>query len=364
MKVKDITSALEEWAPKSYQESYDNCGLLVGDFNQSVDKVLITLDVTEKVIDEAISKGDQIIIAHHPLIFKGLKKITTDHWVERCVTKAIKNDISIYAIHTNLDNVSNGVNAKIAEKLGLSKVRILAPNSGNLSKLVTFVPESSADDVLNSLYKAGAGQVGEYVNCSFQVSGTGTFTPGSNANPTVGKVGEQEFVNEKRIEVILPSHLETPMIHALKEAHPYEEVAYNMNSLSNMNQDVGSGQIGRLPSAMAFEEFVSHVKKSMNLQVVKHTHPLEKMIETVAVCGGSGSFLLNHSIQQRADAFISSDFKYHEFFEAENRINILDIGNYESEVFTKELILDYLSQKFANIAFRLSGVNTNPITFS
>ncbi len=364
MKVKDITSALEEWAPKAYQEDYDNCGLLVGDPNQSIDKVLITLDVTEAVMDEAIANGNQLIVAHHPLIFKGLKKITPTHWVERCVTKAIKNDVAIYALHTNLDNVATGVNSKIAERIDLKDTRILAPKSGNLSKLVTFVPPSSVDEVLNALHSAGAGQIGEYENCSFQVSGIGAFTPGAKASPTIGKNGKQEQVDELRVEVILPSHLESGILKALRRTHPYEEVAFYVSKLCNVNQEVGSGLIGTLPSPMTFDSFVTQMKKIMNLQVVKHTHPLEKMIETVAVCGGAGSFLLKQAISQGADVFVSSDFKYHDFFESENRINMLDIGHYESEVFTKELILDYLSQKFANIAFRLSGVDTNPITFS
>lgn len=364
MKVKDITSALEDWAPKSYQESYDNSGLIIGDVDQHVDRALITLDVTEKVIDEAVENNCQLIIAHHPLIFGGLKTITNRHWVERCVKEAIKNDISVYAIHTNLDNVRTGVNAKIAERIGLQETRILAPKPGHLSKLTTFVPTENKEQVLNALFKAGAGHIGEYSDCSFQTIGTGTFRPSDQAKPTVGQSGNLESVEETRIEVILPSHSQGKILSALREAHPYEEVAYYLSELINKNQELGSGMIGELSSPMEFSEFIDHLKKSMSLQVVKHTQPLGKMIEKVAICGGSGSFLLKNAIQQKADIFISSDFKYHDYFEADERIIIADIGHYESEVFTKDLIHDYLTQKFANIAFRLSGVITNPITFS
>lgn len=364
MKVKDISSALEEWAPLALQESYDNCGLLVGNDQQEVNGVLITLDVTEEVISEAISEGCNLIIAHHPLIFGGLKRITNKHWVERCVTLAIKNDISIYAIHTNLDNVSTGVNHKIAERLGLKNLQVLSPKSDQLCKLITFVPTTDKENVLSELYEAGAGEIGEYSECSFQTEGTGTFKPSSKANPSIGEAGKREEVHETRIEVIVTAHGQQKVLKALKKAHPYEEVAYYLIPTLNSNQEIGSGMVGELKSSMTPSDFIDHLKKSMDLQVVRHTDFVSDSIQKVAVCGGSGSFLINAAKASGADAFITSDIKYHDFFEADSRIVLADIGHYESEIFTKDLLHDFLTQKFANIAFRLSGVVTNPVKIS
>jgi len=364
MTVKDITSKLEEWAPLTYQEDYDNCGLLVGDENHQATGVLITLDITEAVIEEAQKTGCNLIIAHHPLIFGGIKKITSQDWVGRCITSAIKNDISIYALHTNLDNTRSGVNGKIAEKIGLENIEILSPKSDTLLKLVTFVPSENAEDVTEALYSAGAGTVGEYDKCSFQTEGIGTFRPSMKAHPTIGKLGERKSIQENRIEVLVPSHLQSSIVKSLKMAHPYEEVAYYLTPLENKNQEVGSGIIGLLPDALGTSEFLLKLKSQMNLEVIRHTTHTKATVQKIAVCGGSGSFLLPHAIQQNADVLVSADFKYHDFFEADNQLIIADIGHYESEVFTKELIHDYLSQKFANIAFRLSEVVTNPIIYT
>jgi len=364
MKVKDITTALEQWAPLSLQEEYDNSGLLVGDPNQSVDRVLITLDVTEAVIEEAISLNCQLIIAHHPLIFKGLKKINTDHWVERCVRKAIKNDLSIYAIHTNLDNLLSGVNARIAERLGLMHTSVLAPKTDKLLKLVTFVPAAAASAVLDALYEAGAGKIGAYDRCSFSLVGTGTFRPSDEANPTIGERGTDTHVDETRIEVLVPVHVQSRVLHALKHHHPYEEVAYYLSELRNPNQEIGSGLIGTFSEPISTTAFIRLVKERMNVHVLKHTPFHTETISKVAICGGAGSFLLPRAIRAGADVFLSADFKYHDYFEADGKITIADIGHYESEVFTKDLLFDFLEQNFANIAFRLSGVVTNPIIYS
>lgn len=364
MKVKDITTALEQWAPLAYQEDYDNSGLIVGDPNQAVQQVLITLDVTEAVVDEAIATGCQLIVAHHPLIFKGLKRITTDHWVERCVRKAIKHDVGIYAIHTNLDNILSGVNARIADRLGLSDVTILVPKTNKLLKLVTFVPTEATNTVLNALYEAGAGKIGDYDHCSFSVTGTGTFRPSKDANPTIGEKGQHTEVTEKRVEVLVPVHVQARVLHALKNHHPYEEVAYYLSELRNANQEVGSGLIGTLSPALKPAEFLSLLKKHLQLQVIKHTAFHTNAIRKVALCGGAGSFLVHSAIRAGADVFVSADFKYHDYFEADGKLIIADIGHYESEVFTKDLLFDFLEQNFANIAFRLSGVITNPIIYS
>lgn len=363
MQIKDITNALEHWAPLAYQESYDNSGLLVGNAQDEVTGILCTLDVTEDVIDEAKGHGANLIVAHHPLIFKGLKKITGKHWVERCVIAAIKSNIGIYAIHTNLDHVHTGVNKKIAEKLGLSQLQILSPASSNLSKLVTFIPHGQATEVLDALFEAGAGEIGNYDHCSYQLDGIGTFRPGAYANPHTGTMNQDETVSEKRIEVLFPTHLSERVLSALKQAHPYEEVAYYLSSLDNQNQETGSGMIGQLDEPVKTTTFLKNLKTKMNTELVRHTALCKAEVKRVAVCGGSGSFLLKHAIAANADVFITSDFKYHDFFEADGKVVIADVGHYESEQFTKELLYDYLREKFTNIALRLSNVATNPIKY-
>lgn len=362
-RIKDIIRHLESIAPLSYQESYDNSGLIVGDSSKEVSGVTITLDVIESVVDEAIKKGDNLIIAHHPIIFKGLKSLTGRNYVERTVLKAIKNDIAIYAIHTNLDNVHNGVNDMICDKLGLVNKQVLVPKSSTLSKLTTFVPTSDADKVKQAMFDAGAGQVGNYSECAFSVSGMGQFTPNDKSNPTIGTKNVPESVEEARIEVLVESHNSGKIISALNNAHPYEEVAYYLNTLENKNQNVGSGMIGELKEKMSSIEFLHHLKKTMQTDCVRHTAINTEFVKKIAVCGGSGSFLLPYAKSKNADVFVTADFKYHEFFDAENEIIIADIGHYESEQFTKELIHDILKEKFTNFALNLSNTVTNPISY-
>ena len=362
MKLREVISYLEGFAPLSFQESYDNSGLIVGNAETELTAALISLDVTEEVVEEAKNKGCNLIIAHHPIIFKGLKKLNGKNYVERTVIAAIKNDIAIYAIHTNLDNVTNGVNFKIAEKLGLSQVKILSPKAETLMKLVVFVPVQHSGTLLNALHKAGAGNIGNYSDCSFRIVGKGSFRPNDFANPYLGTRGELEEVEEERIEVIFPLNIQSGVLKAMVESHPYEEVAYYLHKLENINQTVGSGIIGLLPGEMDEATFLRHLKTSMNLNVIKYTS-FGKNIKKVAVCGGSGSFLLGDSKAAGADAFVTADYKYHDFFDAENTILIADIGHYESEVFTKELIKEILSEKFANFANYFSEVNTNPVNY-
>ncbi|MEM9896912.1 MAG: Nif3-like dinuclear metal center hexameric protein [Bacteroidota bacterium] len=361
--IKDITNYLEEWAPKSLQESYDNAGLIVGDSSDEAKGALITLDTTEKVLDEAIDLGYNLIIAHHPLLFSGKKRIGTSHWIDKCIRKAIKNDISVYAIHTNLDNIRSGVNHKIAEKLGLEKVRVLRPKAETLSKLTVFVPIENKNQVLSALHHAGAGAIGDYSECSFESTGIGSFKGNQQTNPTIGEPNRLEQVEEAKLEVLLSSHQESKVLAAMISSHPYEEVAYYLQPLKNINQEVGAGIIGYLPKEMESDDFIKYVKKCLELHVVKCTPPLEEKVDKVALCGGSGRFLLEDAIRQNASVFISSDFKYHDYFEADEKIMIMDIGHYESEVFTKELIMDRLAKKFTNFACRLSEVRTNPIKY-
>jgi len=362
-KIKDIVQYLGTVAPPAYQEGYDNANLITGNKQDEVKGILVTLDCTEPVIDEAIAKGCNVIVAHHPIIFKGLKSLTGKNYVERTVIKAIKNDIAIFAIHTNLDNVQHGVNARIGHQLGIKTCRILAPKREILSKLVFFVPEKDRSQVVDAIYKMGAGEIGNYSECSFNVTGTGTFKPNDKANPHIGENNKLETVDEVRVEIMLPAYLESNVLNAMKKAHPYEEVAFYITPLTNENQEVGAGMIGELEEAMEPFEFLNYLKDSMALQCIRHTAPINRKIKKVAWCGGAGSFLLSKAINAGADAFITGDFKYHEFFDADQKLIIADIGHYESEVYTKELLHDILTKKFTTFATNLSETVTNPISY-
>ncbi len=363
MKIQEIITLLNRWAPPAYQESYDNAQLITGDNSAEVNGVLITLDCTEEIVEEAIEKSCNLIVAHHPIVFQGLKSLTGKNYVERTVIKAIKNDIAIFAIHTNLDNVHTGVSKKICDLIGLENCQILAPKKETLTKLVTFVPPAHLESVLEAMFSAGAGQVGNYDECSYQLDGEGTFRPNDQADPFIGESGQRQTEQEKRVEVILPTHVQSKVLRSLKKAHPYEEVAYYLSPLSNENQEVGSGMVGTLKEGMATENFFKLLKSKFNLEVIKHTAIHQDQVKKIAVCGGAGSFLLRKAITAGADVFVSADFKYHEYFDAENRIIIADIGHYESEAFTKELIYEFLNEKIANIALNLSERVTNPVKY-
>lgn len=363
MRIADIIDHLEQIAPPSLQESYDNSGLLVGEKSTEVTGVVISLDCIEATVLEAIEKKCNLIVAHHPIVFGGLKRFNSANYVQRTVQLAIKNDIAIYAIHTNLDNVyHSGVNARIAEKIGLEKTHILAPKSGLLYKLVSYVPVKDSQAVIEAMFAAGAGQVGEYSECSFSTSGYGTFLPGENTNPTLGEIGKREMVEEAKVEVLVRKHQLSTVLAALRSAHPYEEVAYEMVQLSNIDQEIGSGMIGELPEAMNADDFMKHLKNAMQLDVIKYT-PCANEIKKVALCGGSGQFLFNNAKASGADAYVSADFKYHEYFDAEGDILICDIGHYESEKFTIDLLFDVLSEKFSTFAILKTEVDTNPIKY-
>ncbi|MFT4522554.1 MAG: dinuclear metal center YbgI/SA1388 family protein [Bacteroidia bacterium] len=365
MKIKEITSILERIAPPNLQESYDNSGLLVGNNNDEVDKVLICLDATEEIVDEAIATKSNLIIAHHPIVFGGLKRLNGTNYVERVVIKAIQNKIAIYAIHTNLDNVLNqGVNAKISQKLGLLDTKILKRKKGELRKLVTFVPEKYADAVRSALFTAGAGTIGNYSECSFNLVGSGTFTGNQDTNAFVGKKGEQHQESEVRIETVVPPQLCTQVERALLEAHPYEEVAFDWYVLDNSWNEVGAGMIGELEVPLSKTEFLAHVKQKLKVDVIRFTSPKNiERIKTVAVCGGAGSFLIDNAKGSKADAYVTGDVKYHEFFDAEDDLFLCDVGHYESEQFTIELIGEILLEKIPNFAVIFTRAITNPIKY-
>ncbi len=363
MKIKSIISELEKFAPLTYQEEYDNSGLLVGDKNNICKAVLLSIDVTEEVVDEAIRIGANLIISHHPIIFSGLKKITGENYIQRTVIKALKNDIAIYASHTNMDNVYSGVNGKICEKIGLTNCQILQPTKGNLKKLVTFIPEKHADIVRNAVFEAGAGNIGNYDFCSYNSEGKGSFRASDKAEPFVGEKNQVHYEKEIRFETIFPVHLKSQVIAALMQSHPYEEVAYDIYPLDNKYDNLGAGMIGNLEQALDEKEFLTKLKTIFNVSIIRHTPFLNKKIKKVALCGGSGNFLLQQAISKNADVFISGDFKYHQFFDAEHRILVADIGHFESEQYTKDLFYDILTKKFPNFAIHFSEINTNPINY-
>jgi dinuclear metal center YbgI/SA1388 family protein len=363
MKLAQLTNYLETIAPLTYQESYDNSGLIVGSFDREINKALISLDCTEAIIDEAIHNNCDMIISHHPIVFKGLKKLNGNNYVERVIIKAIENKIAIYAIHTNLDAVDNGVNSKICEKIGLQNCRILSPKKSALKKLVFFVPLAYADIVRTEIFEAGGGNIGNYTNASFNIKGIGTFKGNNLTNAFIGEKNKLHHEEETRIEVLYQSQLESKIIAALLKNHPYEEVAYDIYALDNSLKEVGSGMIGDLPTEMDGLDFLNQLKERMDLNVIRHTEILPKKVKRIAVCGGSGSFLLNNAIAANADVFITADFKYHEFFDADGKIIIADIGHYESEQFTQHLLLDIITEKFPNFAIRLTENNTNPIKY-
>jgi dinuclear metal center YbgI/SA1388 family protein len=363
MNIGEIIKHLEKLAPPVYQESYDNSGLLVGNKQTEVTGILIGLDCLESTIEEAKELNCNFIITHHPIIFKGLKRLNGNHYTERVVIKAIQNNIALYAIHTNLDNVKNGVNFKIAEKLNLQNVQVLVPKTQTLMKLTSFVPLENTSQVLEALGKAGAGQIGAYKNCSFQTQGIGIFEPTQEAKPYIGTIHQKEEVQENRIEVIFPIHLQNDVLYALKNAHPYEEVAYYLHLLENKNQEIGSGTIGELKEELNEIDFLKFLANQMNVKAIKHTSLLHKKIKKVAICGGTGSFLLGNAMAQKADVFVSADFKYHEYFEADNKILVVDIGHYESEQFTSELLNDYLKNQQITLPIFITKENTNPVHF-
>ena len=364
MKIKEVVNYIASIAPPSYQESYDNAGLIVGDSNKELTGILIALDTIEAVIEEAIQKGCNLVVAHHPIVFGGLKKFTGKTYVERVVMKAIKNDIAIYVAHTNLDNVyKNGVNGKIAEKLGLRQTRILAPKKGLLRKLYTFVPKEAVENVSQALFDAGAGNIGNYSECSFRAAGKGSFKGNEAANSSTGALGVRNYETEEKLEVLFSAHQQAAVVAALLAAHPYEEVGYDIVAVENKDQQVGAGLVGELAEPMETMAFLKLLKAQMKTGCVRYTALCNKTIKRVAVCGGAGSFLLRNAMAAQADIFITADYKYHQFFDAENRIIIADIGHYESEQFTIELFYELITQKFLNFAVHCTEVNTNPINY-
>jgi len=363
MIVQDVINYLEELSPLAYAENFDNVGLLVGNKNAKITSILVTLDTIEAVVDEAIDNNCNLIVSFHPIIFKGLKKLTGNNYVERVVMKAIKNDIAIFSMHTALDNALQGVNKMICDKIGLLNTRILIPQSGTIKKLTTYAPKEEADKLREALFNAGAGSIGNYNECSFNTEGIGTYNGNINSNPSKGEKGNLHFEPEIQIKVTFAKHLESKILETLFKEHSYDEVAYEIITLENKNQHIGMGMIGELEKPMNEVSFLNHIKSTMNAKCIRHSNLLDKPIKKVAVLGGSGSFAISQAKTAKADIFITADLKYHDFFRAENSIVLADIGHYESEQYTKSGLVAFLTKKMPNFAVVLSKTNTNPVKY-
>lgn len=363
MILSDIISVLEAFAPPAYQESYDNSGLTVGCRDMDISGIVVCLDVTSEVIDEAVKIKANLIVSHHPALFSPVKRLTGNSLTERVLISAVRNNIALYSVHTNLDNIAEGVNKVICDKLGLKNTKILAPRENLLRKLVTFVPQSHADIVRKAIFDAGAGHIGNYDSCSFSSEGKGTFRAGQHASPYVGEIGELHFEDELRIETIFPFHLKSGIIRALLEAHPYEEVAYDIVPVENSLNQAGSGMIGALDNPLDEKQLLENIKTNFNCSILRYTRLLNQPVTKVAVCGGSGSFLIKDAINAGAQLFVTGEIKYHQFFEADGKIVIADIGHFESEQFTIQLIYDILIKNFPNFAIHFSSIKTSPIFY-
>lgn len=363
MLIKDVIAHMETLAPLAYAEGFDNVGLLVGNKNTSLTGVLITHDTLEDVVDEAIAKKCNLIVSFHPIVFSGIKKFNGQDYVNRVIIKAIKHDIAIYATHTALDNVQHGVNSTICNQLNLINRNILTPKKGFIHKLTTYVPVKHAENLRTALFNAGAGSIGNYDKCSFNLSGEGTFKGNDQSNPHIGEKGTLHTENEIQINVTFEKHLEAKTLQALFANHPYEEVAYEITKLTNTYQKIGLGMTGEFESAMNEQEFLKFLKEKMNTQCIRHSKLLGKSIKKIAVLGGSGASAITQAKNSGADVYITSDLKYHDFYQAENSILLCDIGHYESEQYTKSLLYEFLSKKLPNFAIVLSGINTNPVNY-
>lgn len=363
MTIQYAINRLEELAPLAYAEEYDNVGLLCGDATRELSGILVAHDALESVIEEAIANHCNLVVCFHPIVFSGIKKFRPDNYVNRALIKAIRHDIAIFALHTAFDNHREGVNKILCDALGLKNPKILVPRKSFIRKLITFAPTTSADEVREALFAAGAGNIGNYDRCSFNSPGTGTFRGNECSDPVIGEIGKDEAVSETKIEVTFEKHKQSALLRALFKAHPYEEVAYEIYALENLHQHIGLGMIGELEHDLDENAFLSHVKSRLECGGIRHSALLGKPVRKVAVLGGSGSFAIADAIKAGADAFVTADLKYHQFYEAEGRLLLLDVGHYESERFTKNRIVEFLIEKIPNFAIILSKQNTNPVKY-
>ena len=363
VKIKDIANALEMFAPLPLQDDFDNAGLQIGLTDAEVAGVLLCLDVTEAVVDEAIASGCNLIISHHPVIFKPLKRITGSNYVERCIIKALANGIAIYSAHTNLDNAPGGVNYRIAEILGLQNVRILLPKEDSLLKLAVYVPASHTDAVRDALFAAGCGEIGNYGSCSYNVEGFGTFKANEGCNPFCGNIGELHRESETRIETIMPSYIKGRVIKALLNAHPYEEPAYDIYPVKNSWDAVGTGVIGELPAERDEIGFLQEIKEKFAVGSVRHTPLLGRKIKRVALCGGAGGSFAGAAMASGADVYITGEARYHDLFNYTGKMLMAVIGHYESEQYTMDIFAEIINGQFPGVKVAKTTVDTNPVKY-
>ncbi len=362
-KAKEVVAKIEALAPRAYQETYDNAGWMCGDPEKEVSSAVVAVDMTMEVLEDAIKNGDNLIVIHHPLIFKPIRNLTAGNMINDIILKAVRHEISIYAAHTNLDSAWGGVNRKLASILGLQDFSILRPSPDLLKKLVVFIPEDHAENVRKAMFDAGAGEIGEYDSCSYNIRGEGSFRAGNNADPFVGEKDKLHYEPEQRVETIVPQHLLAKVVEAAIKAHPYEEVAYDIYALENAHERVGAGGFGKLEKELDFEQFLDMVKEKLRVKVIRFSGKKPDKIKKVALAGGAGSFLITDAIRSGADVFLTADLKYHDFFMADDKIMLVDAGHYETEQFTKHLIRDVLIENFSNFATRISEVSTNPVNY-
>ena len=359
-KISEVIACIEQMAPLAYQESWDNSGVQVGDVSQGVKAVLLCVDITEATLDEAIEKGANLIISHHPLIFKGIKKLTGRNYIERVIIKAIQHNIVLYSAHTNMDKCMGGVNFRIAQKLGLKNMRVLAPEGNYLYKIVTYVPQSHIEQVRQAMWSAGAGTIGNYDCCSYSSEGNGTFRAQVGCNPFVGEIDKLHTEPELRLEMVVPKDKSGRVVAAIHTAHPYEEPVIDILPLANDYEQLGLGCIGELERPITETAMLNYIKDKLNVQYIRHTQTSDRLVERVALCGGSGAEFISQAIREKAGIYITADVKYHDFFNTENQIVIADIGHFESEQCIKEIFYEQLSKNFINFAILMADSDKSP----
>ncbi|MCH5319750.1 MAG: Nif3-like dinuclear metal center hexameric protein [Paramuribaculum sp.] len=362
--IRDIISLIEDFAPSALQESYDNCGLQVGDATLECTGALLCVDARPEIVEEAKRKGLNLIICHHPLFFKGLKRIIGNTQVEKTAWAAIKHDIAIYASHTSLDNARGGVSFSMAEALGLNNIRFLSPQDDKILKLSVWIPRAHALDLRDQLFMAGCGQLGNYDNCSFSVEGTGTFRPLEGSCPADGTINALHSGEEVRLELLLPRWIKSKVEETILLNHPYEEPAYEFSSVTIGTKSSGLGAVGELSSPITAVSLIERIKSTFNSPVVRcNRFDIHTPVRKVALCGGSGSSFIENAIREKAQVYITSDTGYHAFVDYADKILIADIGHFESENCAKNIFYGIIKEKFPNFAVEYSKTESNPIIY-
>ncbi len=369
VRCQQIFDWIEEWADPALAEDWDHIGNLVGSPADSVSRVLVTLDVTDEVIAEAIDENVNLIVAHHPLFRDPIPYLRSDLFSSSRVYRLIQKGISLYAAHTNLDAAPGGINDVLADLLGLRDVEILFPTyEENLYKIVVFVPLGHEERVREAISARGGGWIGNYSDCTFQTEGVGTFRPLEGTKPFIGETGELERVRETRIETIAPQKKLSDLLKNMIAAHPYEEVAYDIYPLKNTGTKAGLGRIGRLPESLALADFARKVKDSLGLGMVRITGDPQRSVSKIALCGGGGMSLLEQAIKCDADLYLTGDIRHHGALDALDRgIALVDGGHYGTERVIVPVLADYLQKKAKEagegLTVLVSQINTDPFSY-